>query len=331
MPDQLINAGNNRTVTYLRLSVTDRCNLRCRYCMPQEGMDFVPHSEILTYEEMLKVVKVAAGHGIRKVRVTGGEPLVRRDLIPFLRSLSNVDGLQEITLTTNAVLLDSYAGQLKKAGIRRINISLDTLKAERFLKITGRHYYHRVVSGIKAAQDAGLDPIKINVVVMRGVNDDELMDFVSLAQKGPFHVRFIEYMPIGRKNGWRPEEFVAIAEMKDTISKHLHLLPVEPGRLDGPALRFRPSGWPGEIGFIGALSNHFCDRCNRLRLTAEGRLRGCLFSDKEIDLKGPLRQGADEETILRLLHLSAETKPDNHMILQRGPRKCARLMSSIGG
>jgi cyclic pyranopterin phosphate synthase len=299
--------------------------------MPQDGMDFVPHSEILTYEEMLKVVKVAAGHGVRKVRVTGGEPLVRRDLIPFLRNLATVEGLEEITLTTNGVLLDNYAGQLKEAGIKRINISLDTLKADRFLKITGRDYFHKVVSGIMAAEEAGLNPIKINVVVMRGVNDDELLDFVSLAQKGPVHVRFIEYMPVGRKNGWRPEEFVAIAEMKDVIGKELRLLPVKPGKLDGPALRFRPDGWPGEIGFIGALSNHFCDRCNRLRLTAEGRLRSCLFSDREIDIKGPLRQGADEETVLRLLRLSAETKPRNHMILQRGPRKCARLMSSIGG
>lgn len=326
-----LNATNNRRVTYLRLSVTDRCNLRCLYCMPPDGVSFVPHEEILSFEEMARVVRVSSLHGIRKVRITGGEPLVRKGLIPFLKTLSSLEGLDEITLTTNGVLLEDYARGLKDAGIRRINISLDSLKPERFLRITGRDYFDKVLAGIRAAQEEGLSPIKINVVVMRGINDDEILDFAALATEKPIHVRFIEFMPIGRKNGWRPEEFVSIDEMLEIIRQTWSLEPVESGKLDGPALRFRPGKGPGEIGLIGALSNHFCAKCNRLRLTAEGQLRGCLFSDNEIDLKGPLRSGAGDDLLLELMRRAVETKPENHNLLRRGPRKCARLMSSIGG
>ncbi len=331
MAADTLNAGNNRIVTYLRLSVTDRCNLRCRYCMPPEGIIFVPHEEILSFEEMARVVRVSALHGIRKVRITGGEPLVRKGLIPFLNTLHSLEGLDEITLTTNGVLLEDYARDLKNAGIRRINISLDSLKPERFLMITGRDYFDKVIAGIRAAQDEGLSPIKINVVVMRGINDDEILDFAALAMERSLHVRFIEFMPIGAKNGWRPDEFVSIDEMLEIIRHAWPLTPIESGKLDGPALRFRLGKGDGEIGLIGALSNHFCAKCNRLRLTAEGSLRGCLFSDEEIDLKGPLRNGADDAFLLGLMRRAVETKPVNHHLLKRGPRKCARLMSSIGG
>ncbi|RJR20743.1 MAG: GTP 3',8-cyclase MoaA [Desulfobacteraceae bacterium] len=331
MAEDALSAKNNRIVTYLRLSVTDRCNLRCRYCMPQEGVSFVPHERILTYEEMLRIVKVAVHHGIRKVRITGGEPLVRKGLVPFLKALAQAQGLDEITLTTNGVLLEEFASDLKAAGIKRINISLDSLKPERFQLITGRDYFHKVMAGIEAAQKVGFSPIKINVVVMRGVNEDEILDFARLAVESPLCVRFIEFMPVGRENGWRPEAFVSIEEMKRIIYPFRPLAALETGRLDGPALRYRPGEGAGEIGFIGALSNHFCDRCNRLRLTAEGCLRGCLFSDQEIDLKGPLRNGADDGRLLDLIRLAVSTKPDNHLVLHRGPRKCARIMSSIGG
>ncbi|NCO60344.1 MAG: GTP 3',8-cyclase MoaA [Deltaproteobacteria bacterium CG_4_8_14_3_um_filter_51_11] len=331
MAADTLNAGNNRIVTYLRLSVTDRCNLRCRYCMPPEGVSFVPHEEILSFEEMARVVRLSSLHGIRKVRITGGEPLVRKGLTPFLKTLSSLEGLDEITLTTNGVLLEDYARDLKNAGIRRINISLDSLKPQRFLKITGRDYFDKVIAGIRAAQEEGLSPIKINVVVMRGINDDELLDFAALATEKPIHVRFIEFMPIGGKNGWRPEEFVSIDEMLEIIRQAWPLTPIESGKLDGPALKFRLGKGDGEIGLIGALSNHFCAKCNRLRLTAEGQLRGCLFSDQEIDLKGPLRSGAGDDLLLELMRRAVETKPENHNLLRRGPRKCARLMSSIGG
>jgi len=331
MAADTLNAGNNRIVTYLRLSVTDRCNLRCRYCMPPEGVSFVPHEEILSFEEMARVVRLSSLHGIRKVRITGGEPLVRKGLTPFLKTLSSLEGLDEITLTTNGVLLEDYARDLKNAGIRRINISLDSLKPQRFLKITGRDYFDKVIAGIRAAQEEGLSPIKINVVVMRGINDDELLDFAALATEKPIHVRFIEFMPIGGKSGWRPEEFVSIDEMLEIIRQAWPLTPIESGKLDGPALKFRLGKGDGEIGLIGALSNHFCAKCNRLRLTAEGQLRGCLFSDQEIDLKGPLRSGAGDDLLLELMRRAVETKPENHNLLRRGPRKCARLMSSIGG
>ncbi len=328
MTSNPLTAGNRR-VTYLRISITDRCNLRCRYCMPEQGVSFVPHEEVLSYEELYRIVRVAAINGVRKVRITGGEPLVRKGLTAFLQKLSASNLLNEITL--NGVLLEDLAGELKDAGLLRINVSLDSLRPERFRLITGKDYFFKVLAGIREAQKVGFRPIKINVVVMRGVNDDEILDFVSLARSGPLHVRFIEYMPIGRKNGWRPEQFVPIEEMKRTIEEAQELEPMEGSALDGPAARFRLKGSQGEIGFIGALSNHFCDRCNRLRLTAEGKLRSCLFSDREIDLKGPLRSGADDEFLLRLLHSAAEMKPENHFMLQRGPRKCARLMSSIGG
>ena len=320
-----------RLINYLRLSITDRCNLRCIYCMPEEGIDFQPPGEILTYEEMLDIVRLSVHVGIRKIRLTGGEPLVRKGVLPFIRRLSNIEGLDEITLTTNGVLLKDFAAELKDCGICRINISLDSLRADRFFRITGRDYFDRTWEGIQEVERVGFNPIKINMVAIKGINDDEILDFARLALKKPYHIRFIEYMPVGEHNSWSSEKFISTEEIYNTIQSFGTLKPIKPNPFDGPAQRYLLEGGRGEIGFIGALSNHFCTTCNRLRVTAEGFLRSCLFSDQEVDVKTPLREGKGDAYLLDLIRLAIEKKPKDHGLLKQGPRKCVRSMSSIGG
>ena len=321
----------NRVINYLRLSITDRCNLRCVYCMPEEGINFLPHSEILTYEEILHLVRLSVQNGIRKVRLTGGEPLVRKGFINFLTSLCRIEALKEITLTTNGVLLKDLAADIKACGICRINISLDSLKAERFFQITGRDYFDRVWEGIQEAERLEFNPVKINVVVMKGINDDEVLDFARLTLEKPYHIRFIEFMPVGENNGWSPQKFVSTREIHEYIGTLGNLRPVRSNALDGPAKRCVIEGAKGEIGLIGALSNHFCKKCNRLRMTAEGHLRGCLFSDQEIDIKTSLREDKGDAHLLNLIRQAIKNKPREHGIERYGPRKCVRQMSSIGG
>ena len=323
--------NNHRVINYLRLSVTDRCNLRCIYCMPEKGIRFMPHSEILTYEEMLHIVRLSIQKGIRKVRLTGGEPLVRKGFISFLERLCKIEGLEEITLTTNGVLLKSFAADIKNCGISRINVSLDSLKPERFFRITGRDCFKQVWEGIEEAEHMGFNPIKINVVAIKGVNDDEILDFATLTLEKPYHIRFIELMPIGNKNISMVDKFISSKEIFKKIETISILQPIANNLLDGPAERFALEGAKGEVGFIGALSNHFCDKCNRLRLTPEGHLRGCLFSDQEIDLKTPIRQEKKDAYLLQLIELAIKNKPKEHGLLKYGPRKCVRQMNSIGG
>jgi len=321
----------HRPINYLRLSVTDRCNLRCMYCMPEEGIAFLPHEEILTYEEMLHLVEISARCGIRKVRLTGGEPLARKGFIHFLERLCEIEALNEISLTTNAILLKEYASDIRDCGICRINISLDSLKPERFFKITGRDHFHKVWAGIQEAERLGFNPIKLNVVAIRGVNDDEILDFARLTLEKPYHIRFIELMPVGKENMWSVDKFISTEEIHERIQGLGSLKPILSNPLDGPAQRFTLDGGKGEIGFIGALSHHFCDSCNRLRLTAEGHLRSCLFSDQEIDIKTPLRAGKGDDYLIELIGRAMEDKPETHGLLKSGPRKCIRQMSSIGG
>jgi cyclic pyranopterin phosphate synthase len=323
--------NNKRVINYLRLSVTDRCNLRCMYCMPEEGVDFVPHASILTYEEILHLVKLSVLYGIRKVRLTGGEPLVRKGFVPFLEQLCSLDGLDEISLTTNGVLLKEYAESIKKCGICRVNVSLDSLKPEKFFRITGRDYYHKVWDGIREAERVGFNPIKINVVAIKGMNDDEILDFARLTFEKPYHIRFIEFMPVGEKNTWSNERFIPADEILDKVRTLGKVQSIEKNSTDGPADRYRIEGAQGELGLIAALSNHFCHRCNRLRLTAEGHLRGCLFSDQEIDLKTPLREGRQDAYLAELLKMAIDNKPEGHGLIKSAPRKCIRQMSSIGG
>ncbi|MBW2065771.1 MAG: GTP 3',8-cyclase MoaA [Deltaproteobacteria bacterium] len=328
--EQPIRAGH-KPINYLRLSVTDRCNLRCVYCMPEEGIDFLPHSNILTYEEMLHLVKLSTRGGIRKVRLTGGEPLVRKGFIGFLEKLCEIEELEEITLTTNGVLLKEYAQALKECGVCRLNVSLDTLKPERFYQITGRDCFDKVWEGILEAEKCGFSPLKINVVAIRGLNDQEILDFARLTMEKPFHVRFIELMPVGKENIWSDEKFISTEEILAIIKTLGPLRPILSNSLDGPAERYILDGGKGEIGLIGAMSHHFCDSCNRLRLTAEGHIRSCLFSDQEIDVKTPLREGKGDEYILELLRSAAITKTKDSGPIKSGPRKCIRHMSSIGG
>lgn len=325
--------NHNRTINYLRLSVTDRCNLRCIYCMPDEGIVFTPHGEILTYEEMIHIVKLSVSKGIRKIRLTGGEPLVRRDILGFIQKLQQIDEIEEITLTTNGVLLKDFALGLRECGMRRINISMDTLSKDKFCTITRRDFFDRVWEGIDEAESLGFDPIKINVVAMRGVNDDEIVDFAKLTFNKPYHIRFIEIMPFGKDNGngWARDRFISVGEILDRIRSLGEVNPVGHSLLDGPAQRYRLEGAAGEIGFIGALSNHFCKTCNRLRLTSCGQLRGCLFSDEETDLKTPLRTGGNDDNLLRLIETTIHNKPKEHKMGLWEPRKCVRPMHRIGG
>ncbi len=323
--------GNNREINYLRVSLTDRCNLRCIYCMPPEGIRPLPHGEILTYEEILHVVRLAVSGGIRKVRLTGGEPLVRREVMGFIRRLVELPGLEQVTLTTNGVLLAECAGELRDRGVTGVNVSLDSLRPERFAKITRRDLFHRVRDGLLEAERVGFRSIKINVVAMRGINDDEILDFARLSLERPYHVRFIEFMPVGLENGWNDDRFIPAGEIRERIQEVGPLRPLVHRPLDGPAERFMLEGARGELGFIAALSHHFCTLCNRLRLTPEGHLRGCLFSDQEIDLKGPMRAGTSDEALMERILYAVESKPGWHGRLVNAPRKCTRPMSSIGG
>ncbi|OPY06531.1 MAG: Cyclic pyranopterin monophosphate synthase [Syntrophus sp. PtaB.Bin001] len=321
---------HQRTINYLRLSVTDRCNLRCVYCMPEEGMQFIPHREILTYEEILRIVRLCVANGIRKIRLTGGEPLVRRDILSFIEKLCKIENLKEVALTTNGVLLKEMAGDLKRCGVSRINVSMDTLKPEKFNSITRRNLFDRVWEGIEEAESVGLTPVKLNAVVIRGVNDDEILDFARLTYKKPYHVRFIELMPLGEADA-RMQGFVSSNEILEQISSLGPVTLEKSALMSGPAVMYSLEGAKGKIGFIGALSNHFCNTCNRLRLTADGALRGCLFSDQETDFKSPLRAGKDDAYLQELIRNTILNKPEGHGLEMKNLRKCVRPMHCIGG
>ncbi len=319
-----------RHLKYLRVSVTDRCNLRCSYCMPRDLIPKLKHVDILTYEEILRVVKTGIRLGISKVRVTGGEPLVRKGIFDFLDTLCTVAGLDDISLTTNGVTLEKTVGRIKSAGIKRLNISLDTLDRVRYAEITGRNSFERVWAGIMAAHDLGFNPLKINVVALAGINADELEKMAALTFEYPFHVRFIEHMPIGQNNVKSPHGLLT-PDIKRKISSLGELLPVRPGVTDGPAERFRIKGARGEVGFISALSRHFCKNCNRLRLTAGGQLRPCLLSDRQVDLKAHLRAGKSDDELAKLIISAVKLKQARHGLGDSIPSKVTGQMSSIGG
>jgi cyclic pyranopterin phosphate synthase len=330
--EQLIDTYE-RKIDYLRISVTDRCNLRCVYCMPGEGIELIEPEGILRYEELLRVARIAVSHGVTKIRVTGGEPLVRKGILDFIRELKSIDGLKDLSLTTNGVLLKRFAKGLREAGLKRINVSLDSLNRARFGKLTRGDRLDDVLAGLDAALDAGLDPVKINMVVIKGFNDDEIMAFARLSKEKPFHVRFIEYMPFDTADGWQREKCLSSGEIKESINRVEKLYPVKRHKDDGagPARRFRFKDALGEVGFISPVSEHFCGECNRLRLTADGKLRTCLFSDNEIDLRSALRDGSTDEAIEALLFKAVGEKPLGHRINDNIFKKCSRTMSLIGG
>jgi cyclic pyranopterin phosphate synthase len=316
-----------RSINYLRISVTDRCNLRCLYCMPPEGVPQMPHSEILSYEEVRTVVRAAAELGINRIRLTGGEPLVRAELPKLIKMLSQIEGIQELSLTTNGTLLKKYALELKQAGLSRVNVSLDTLKAAKFQYITHLGKLKDVLEGIEAAKEAGFHPVKINTVVMRDINDDEILDFARMTYEDGWHVRFIELMPFKGV-----AEFVPSIKLRQHISLLGKLRPCASITGNGPAIYYRLLGAKGTIGFISPLTElSFCSRCNRMRLTPDGRLRPCLLREDEIDLKMPLRNNASMEKLKRLILKAVASKPEHHHLEGSNVRLVKRKMSQIGG
>jgi cyclic pyranopterin phosphate synthase len=316
-----------RSINYLRISVTDRCNLRCIYCMPPEGVPQISHSEILSYEEIWAVVQAAAELGINKVRLTGGEPLVRADLPKLIKMISQVEEIEELSLTTNGTVLKKYALELKQAGLSRVNVSLDTLKADKFRYITRLGELKTVLGGIEAAKEAGFEPVKINTVIMRGINDDEILDFAKMTYEDGWHVRFIELMPFKGA-----AEFVPSIELRQHISLLGKLEPCGSITGNGPAMYYRLSGARGTIGFISPLTEtSFCSRCNRMRLTPDGKLRPCLLGEDEIDLKTPLRNNASMEELKSLILKAVASKPEHHHLEGGNVRPVNRRMSQIGG
>ena len=310
-----------RKIDYLRISITDRCNLRCRYCMPADGVETKGHQDILSYEDIIKIVKTGIELGIRKVRITGGEPLVRLGVEDLISSLSRLE-LKDISMTSNAVLLSKKAEKLKAAGLDRINISLDTLDPVKFKEITRRDNLQQVLSGIRAAQKAELNPVKLNVVVMKGINDDELFDFVELSRSEKLSIRFIEYMPLGGEA--EAGKFISSSDIKNLISKKYKLQPAD-SKGNGPANYYKVEGAAGTIGFISAVSEHFCSSCNRLRLTADGRFKPCLAGNQEVKITGMTKK-----EIKAAYKKALAVKPACHD-LNFEKQDYSRNMSQIGG
>jgi GTP 3',8-cyclase len=306
----------NRPISYLRISVTDRCNLRCIYCMPEGGVSLVRHEDILSYEEICTAVRAAAELGIKKVRLTGGEPLVRSRLPQLVRMLSKIDAIDDISLTTNGTLLSRYAAELKSAGLKRVNVSLDTLRPDRFKFITRLgDNLDGVLEGIQIAKTVGLNPVKVNMVVMAGINDDEVAEFAAKTIEEGWHVRFIELMPVSYGSAMS-RHFIPASDIKKRFEMLGKLDPVLPIVGNGPARYFRFSDARGTVGFITPISEHFCFRCNRLRLTADGKLLPCLLSQEEVDVKRALRPDVSTGELKDLFEEAVARKPLRHYIAQ---------------
>ncbi|MHB8109569.1 MAG: GTP 3',8-cyclase MoaA [Syntrophorhabdaceae bacterium] len=318
----------NRVIDYIRISITDRCNLRCRYCVDGD-FPFIPHAEVLSYEEIIRFVRICASMGVKKVRLTGGEPLTRKGLPYLLNQISQIEGISDISLTTNAVLLSDKIEELKAAGLKRINISLDTLKRDRFAWITCIDAFDRVIDSIKRASLSGLSPIKINTVIIKGFNDDEILDFVKIARKWDHEIRFIEFMPFGDTSLWNCTDIITSKQIEGIIRQEYVLIPsLRTGK--GPAKVYDIEGGSGRIGFISPVSSHICAECNRIRLTSQGMIRPCLFSDVEYDVKRLLRGGKDDQAIKEFIRDVVKVKPERK--LEMGSiRKCQRTLRNIGG
>ncbi len=324
----------SRPIDYLRISITDRCNLRCLYCMPEEGVCLQNHEDILRYEEIISIARAAANLGVRKIRLTGGEPLARRGVVDLVAALADIPGIDDLSMTTNGTLLAQAAEGLSTAGLHRVNISLDTLRSDRFAMITRRGKLEDVLSGIQAAYRFHLTPVKINTVIMRGINDDEVVDLALKTTTNGWNLRFIEWMPVGESasddSNWE-SQLVTEDEIRSRIEKELGTLEVDSALIGaGPARTYRLPGAEGTLGFISAVSQHFCAQCNRLRLTADGQLRPCLLADTEIDLRTPLRNGAGIQEVEVLLQQAISAKPKSHH-LDQAERVKNRAMSQIGG
>lgn len=320
-----------RHINYLRISVTDRCNLRCRYCMPEEGVENLGHGNILSLEDLARLARAAAQVGIRKVRLTGGEPLVRRNLTGLVECIADIPEIDDIAITTNGLLFPAMAEELKAAGLKRVNISMDTLIEERFAYITRRGGLTSVRKAVFKALELEMHPVKINVVVIRGFNDDEISNFARLAYEYPLHIRFIEFMPVGDLLFWEPDRMMSSDEIRLLLQNDYELTPEKAVEGNGPARYYHITGGEGSLGFISPMSHQFCSECNRLRLTADGKLRGCLYEKQEVDLKEALKRGAADDELQELFLTAIKSKPARHNMNSGWGQLNYRKMYQIGG
>lgn len=325
-----IKDNYDRRIDYLRISITDRCNLKCVYCMPLKGPKHFKESDVLTDEEIVRFIRIACRHGLKKVRITGGEPLMRKGIVHLISSIKET-GISDLSLTTNGIMLSGLSRRLKDAGLDRVNISLDTMDAERYRGITRGGNINHVWNAIKEAEQVGLSPVKINVVPIRGLNDDEILSFASLTLDKNYHIRFIEFMPANCTGGWKKEKCISSSEVLEKIST-LGRIEQQEFRGRGPSRNYRINGAAGIIGIISPISDHFCGFCNRLRLTANGKIRPCLFSREQIDIKTPMRSGATDETIEKLFCQAVRVKPQRHLLNENSNTAShIKTMSKIGG
>jgi GTP 3',8-cyclase len=320
-----------REIKSVRVSVTDKCNFRCRYCMPAEGLEWLGREELLTFEELARVVRMLASMGVDEVRLTGGEPLARRELPKLVSMLAGIEGVADLSLTTNGVLLDRFAGPLVEAGLKRLNVSLDSLSHVRFAEITRRDALDRVLAGLEVAERySELRPIKVNCVAIRGFTEEEVPALAELARRKPYVVRFIEFMPLDAEERWDGDDVLTGAEIRALIEERWPLVEI-PARASSTARRFRFADGAGEVGFVSPVSEPFCSSCDRIRLTADGQLRTCLFSRREWDLKTPLREGATDGQLADLIRFAIRHKELKHKINDPGFVRASRSMSQIGG
>ncbi|MGL5514398.1 MAG: GTP 3',8-cyclase MoaA [Sporomusa sp.] len=320
-----------RNIDYLRVSITNRCNLRCKYCMPETGIEDIGHDNILTLEEIVRLIRVAASMGIRKVRLTGGEPLVRKNITKLIADIANIPNINDIAITTNGILFAGMAEQLRSAGLTRVNFSLDSLDPATFKYITSRGDLGDVIRSIAKAVDLGMAPVKINTVVMKGINDHEILDFVALAQNMPLHVRFIEFMPVGDLPFYNTDRVVTVQEVRTIIEQKYQLQGGAAIQGNGPAKSYQIYGGLGTVGFISAMSDHFCTECNRIRVTADGKLRGCLFGKQEINVKMALKNCTGNEKVADLFGKAIREKPLRHLMHEGWGADNKRKMYQIGG
>jgi cyclic pyranopterin phosphate synthase len=330
MTEPLVD-GHGRAIGDVRISVTDRCNFRCQYCMPAEGLPWLDRSQLLSYEEIERVVRILAAMGVHDVRLTGGEPLVRRELWRLVERLAALEDVRDLSLTTNGYLLDAQVDDLVRAGLRRVNVSLDALAPDRFFQLTRRDSLGRVLAGLAAAErHPELRPIKVNVVAIRGFTEDEVLAFADFARRKPYEVRFIEFMPLDADRAWSRDQVLPNAEVRAIVETKYALEPIGRER-SGTARRWRFADGVGELGFISPVTEPFCGDCNRIRLTAEGELRTCLFSMTETDLREPLRSGASDDEIEQIVRDAVWRKELKHHVNEPGFVQPARTMSRIGG
>lgn len=319
-----------RQHTYLRISLTERCNLRCQYCMPEDGVNLTPNDELLKTDEIIALARLFVKEGVDKIRLTGGEPLVRKDIVELCEELGRIEGLKTLAMTTNGITLSRKLPQLKDAGLNLLNISLDTLVPQKFEFITRRKGWHKVLESIDCALELGYDPVKVNCVVMRGMNEDEVCNFVSLTQNKPLDIRFIEYMPFDG-NKWNLKKFVPYSEMLENISQKWPNIERLSDHPNDTSKAYRIPGFVGQIGFITSMSEHFCGSCNRLRITADGNLKVCLFGNSEVSLRDALRAGTDEDQLLEIIGAAVGRKKKQHAGMFNIAKQKNRPMILIGG